>query len=170
MDLKRILTSVLGLPAVIAIIVFGNTIVVDIFFAIIAMIAINEYFNAFEKGKTAKPIKWIGYIIALSLAVLRFFHLQSSLLDISSDMINMMFVLLIFAVFVVFFHVLNSGMETTIVDGAITIFGILYIPVLIMFLTLIYSAKNGVILIWYVIICRLGHRHFCISCGKNIKC
>ena len=42
MDIKRILTSVLGLPAVIAILVFGNTIVIDIFFAIIAVISIKE--------------------------------------------------------------------------------------------------------------------------------
>ncbi len=169
MDLKRILTSVLGLPAVIAIIVFGNNIVVDIFFAIVAIIAINEYFNAFEKGKTAKPIKWIGYIVALSLAVLRFFHLESSLLDVSSDMIIMMFVLVIFAVFVVFFHILNSGMKTTIVDGAVTIFGILYIPVLIMFLTLIYSAKNGVILIWYVLICGWATDIFAYLAGKILN-
>lgn len=79
MDIKRILTSVLGLPLVIAIIVFGNTTVIDIFFAIIAVISINEYFRAFEKGKTAKPIKWIGYIIAGSIAILRLFHFQTSL-------------------------------------------------------------------------------------------
>ena len=61
MDIKRILTSVLGLPAVIAILVFGNTIVIDIFFAIIAVISIKEYFDAFEKTGNAKPIRWIGY-------------------------------------------------------------------------------------------------------------
>ena len=167
MDLKRILTCVLGLPAIIAILVLGNTVVIDIFFAIVALIAINEYFNAFEKGRTAKPIKWIGYIISISIAVLRFFHLESSLLDVSSDMMNMMFVLVIFAVFVAFFHILNSGMKTTIADGAITIFGILYIPVLMMFLPLLYSTKNGKILIWYVVICRMGYRYFCISCRKD---
>ena len=59
MDIKRVLTTVLGLPAVIAILIFGNTIVIDIFFAIIAIISIKEFYDAFERGKTARPIKWI---------------------------------------------------------------------------------------------------------------
>ena len=67
MDIKRVLTSVLGLPCVIAILILGNNIVIDIFFAIIALISIKEYFEAFEKGENAKPIKWIGYAISLSI-------------------------------------------------------------------------------------------------------
>ena len=116
MDIKRVLTSVLGLPAVIAIIFFGNTTVIDIFFAIIALISIKEYFDAFEKGGSAKPVRWIGYIIALSIAVLRMFHLKSSLVDVNSDMMNLMFALIVCAVFIVFFRVLNSSMKTTVAD------------------------------------------------------
>lgn len=153
MDVKRILTSVLGLPAIIALIIFGNNIIIDIFFAVVATFAIREYFGAFEKSKKAKPIKWIGYLIALSISILRLFHVQSSLTSIDVDMMNVMFSLIIFAVFVVFFHILNSGMKKNIVDGAVTLFGILYVPVLIMFLPMIYSQKNGQILIFYVIIC-----------------
>lgn len=153
MDVKRILTSVLGLPAIIALIIFGNNTIIDIFFAVVATFAIREYFGAFEKSKKAKPIKWIGYLIALSISILRLFHVQSSLTSIDVDMMNVMFSLIIFAVFVVFFHILNSGMKKNIVDGAVTLFGILYVPVLIMFLPMIYSQKNGQILIFYVIIC-----------------
>lgn len=169
MDIKRLLTTVLGLPAVIAILVFGNTTIIDIFFAIVAVIAISEYFSAFEKSKKAKPIKWIGYIIALSIAVLRLFHLESTLVDIDTDMINMMFCLVIFSVFVVFFHVLNSGMKTNIIDGAVTLFGILYIPVMILFLPIIYSQKNGEILIWYVIICGWVTDIFAYLTGKMLN-
>lgn len=164
MDIKRVLTSVLGLPLVIAILVFGNTIVIDIFFAIVALISIKEYFGAFEKGGNAKPIKWLGYIVALSIAILRRFHLQSSLVDLDSDMMNIMFIAVIASVFISFFVVLNSGMKRKISDAAITIFGIIYIPVFIMFLPILYSAPNGngVILLGYVIICRLGNRYMCI--------
>ena len=42
MDIKRVLTSVLGLPCVIAILILGNNIVIDIFFAIVALISIKE--------------------------------------------------------------------------------------------------------------------------------
>ncbi len=81
----------------------------------------------------------------------------------------MMFCLVIFAVFVVFFHILNSGMKTTIVDGAVTIFGIMYIPVMILFLPIIYSLKNGEILIWYVIICGWATDIFAYLAGKLLN-
>jgi len=116
MDIKRVLTTVIGLPAVIGIIVFGNTVIIDIFFGIIALISLKEFYDAFEKGIDAKPIKWIGYLTCLSIGVLRLLHLKSSLIDVNADMLNMMFILIIFSVFIVFFHVLNSGMKTTVVD------------------------------------------------------
>lgn len=59
MDMKRVLTSVLGLPAVIALLVLGHTIIIDIFFAIIAFISIKEYFDAFQKTGNARPVRWI---------------------------------------------------------------------------------------------------------------
>ncbi len=166
MDVKRVLTSVFGLPLIIAIMVFGNETIIDIFFAIIAIIAIQEYFSAFEKSKKAKPIKWIGYLVAASIAILRLFHMQSTLIDVEADMLNMMFCLIIFSTFIVFFHILSSGMKTNIVDGAVTIFGIMYIPVLIMFMPIIYSQKDGQILIWYVIICGWATDIFAYLAGK----
>lgn len=169
MDIKRLLTSVLGLPLVIVILVFGNETVIDIFFAIVALIAMREYFGAFEKSKKAKPIKWIGYLIAISIAFLRLFHLESTLVDVDTDMINMMFCLVIFSVFIVFFHILNSGMKTNVIDGAVTVFGILYVPVMIMFLPIIYSQKNGEILIWYVIICGWTTDIFAYLAGKILN-
>lgn len=166
MDIKRVLTSVLGLPLVIAIIVFGNTIVTDIFFGVIALISIKEYFDAFEKTRNAKPVKWIGYTSAASIAILRMFHLQSSLIAVDQDMINMMFAIVIAAFFVVFFHVLNSGMKTNVEDGAITLFGIIYVPVLLMFLPIIRGSKNGAFIIWYIIICGWATDIFAYLAGK----
>ena len=166
MDLKRILTSLIGFPIVIAIIVFGNNTVIDIFFAIVAVIGISEYYGVFEKSKKAKPIKWIGYVAAISIAVLRLFHTQSTLVDEEVDMINMMFCIVIFSVFVVFFHILNSGMKKNIVDGAVTIFGILYVPVLIMFLPIIHAQKNGIVLLIYVILCGWATDVFAYFAGK----
>lgn len=169
MDIKRVLTSVLGFPLVIAIIVLGNTIIIDIFFALVALIGIKEYYDAFEKGKNAKPIRWIGYLVALSISVLRLFHTQSALIDIDSDMMNMMFILVVISVFVVFFHILNSGMKRNIVDGAVTVFGILYVPVLMIFMSMLRNSKTGIFLIWYVIICGWGTDVFAYLAGKILN-
>jgi len=171
MDIKRVLTSVLGLPAVIAIIVFGNNTIIDIFFAIVAIISIKEFYEAFEKSGKAKPIKWIGYVVAASISVLRLFHFQSSLVDIDLDMISAMFAIAVIAVFATFFHILNSGMKRNIVDGAITIMGIMYIPVFLMFMPILYSAGNGngAILLGYVIICGWSTDIFAYLAGKVLK-
>lgn len=59
MDIKRVLVAVIGLPAVTAIIVFGNTVIIDIFFGIVALISLKEFYDAFEKGINARPIRWV---------------------------------------------------------------------------------------------------------------
>ncbi len=166
MDIKRILTTVIGLPAVIAILVFGNNIIINVFFAIIAIIGIKEYFDAFEKTKSAKPVKWIGFVIAASISVLRLFHLSSSLISADEDIMNMMFRLVIVAFFIIFFHVLNSGLKTNVEDGAITMLGIIYVPVMIMFLPMLYASRLGKFLIWYVIICGWATDIFAYLAGK----
>ena len=45
MDFKRILTSFLGLPIVVLIIIFGNNTVIDIFFGIVAIIAMRIFWG-----------------------------------------------------------------------------------------------------------------------------
>ena len=57
MDIKRITSGLLGFPLVLLILVLGNNIVVAIALAIIALLAMNEYFNAISK--VAKPVKWL---------------------------------------------------------------------------------------------------------------
>lgn len=56
-NLKRIITALIGLPIVIAILVFGNKYVIDVVFAIIAEISIYEYFHAIRKEY--KPVQFL---------------------------------------------------------------------------------------------------------------
>ncbi len=57
MNLKRIITALVGLPFVILLIVLGNKYVVDIVIAIIALIAMYEYANCAKKE--VKFISWV---------------------------------------------------------------------------------------------------------------
>lgn len=68
MDIKRITSGLLGFPLVLIILLIGNKIVVDIALAIIAMLAMNEYFNAVSK--VAKPVRWLGYVSCISIALI----------------------------------------------------------------------------------------------------
>lgn len=60
MDIKRLTSGLLGFPLVLIIFCNGNKFVVDIAMAIIAILAMSEYFNAISK--VAKPVKWLGYL------------------------------------------------------------------------------------------------------------
>ena len=62
MNYTRIVSALLGLPIVILILVYGNVYVVDIAFAIIAIMSLHEYFHAFSKK--SKPVKWIRIYIS----------------------------------------------------------------------------------------------------------
>ena len=44
MNLNRILTTVIGLPIVIIVFIFGNIYLMDILFTIIAAMSLHEYF------------------------------------------------------------------------------------------------------------------------------
>ena len=60
-------------------------------------------------------------------------------------------------------------MKRNVVDGAVTLFGIFYVPVLMMFLTIIHSLENGKILIWYVVICGWSTDIFAYLAGKILN-
>ena len=66
MDKKRVTSALLGFPLVVIILTFGNKYVVDICLAFVAMLGMQEYFNAVSKE--AKPVRWIGYLACISIA------------------------------------------------------------------------------------------------------
>ena len=57
-------------------------------------------------------------------------------------------------------------MKTDIIDGAVTMFGIIYIPVFLLFLPILRASKNGIFIIWYVLICGWATDIFAYLAGK----
>ena len=68
MDLKRILTTVLGLPIVALLFVLGNKYVIGVAVLIVSIISMHEYFGAIKK--VANPIKWVGYLSNIFIILL----------------------------------------------------------------------------------------------------
>ena len=156
MDWKRIATAVIGLPVVAAVLVFANNYIIDAIIAIIALIAMHEFFDAISKN--SNPVKWVGYLACISIA---FIHI------IPSEYFKITVSLAISAIILVLFlHVIISKMNTNLKDIAYTFFGIFYIAVFLMFLALVRSMENGVILIWYVLIAAWGTDIFAYFVGK----
>ena len=146
MDIKRITSGLLGFPLVLIILIFGNNIVVSIALAAIAILAMNEYFNAISK--VAKPVKWLGYLSCLSIATVSL---------IPSEYLGLLVILGIPIILMILFaQVIATEMKTDFKDIAFTFIGIFYIVFFIMFVALIDGMPNGKILIWYIIIASWG--------------
>ena len=61
--MSRLISALVLFPLVVVLLIFGNVYVIDVAFSIVALLAMNEYFNAFKEK--ANPVKWLGYIACL---------------------------------------------------------------------------------------------------------
>ena len=158
MDIKRITSGLLGFPLVVIVLIIGNVYVVDIALAIIAILAMDEYFNAISK--IAKPVRWIGYLSCVSIALIHIIP-EIFLLPMAIFAIPALLLLL-------FIQVIVTEMKTNFKDIAYTLFGILYVVMLIMFFAKINGMENGNILIWYAIFAAWGTDVFAYFVGKYL--
>lgn len=159
MDIKRLTSALLGFPLVVIIITLGNIYVVDIFLAFVAMLGMQEYFNAVSKE--AKPVRWIGYLACISIALLHILpeilpeNAIKSLLLISIPLINI----------ILFLHVIITNMKINFKDIAYTLFGMVYVIGSITFIALLRGLNNGIILVWFAIIAAWGSDIFAYLVG-----
>ena len=158
MDIKRITSGLLGFPLVLIILIIGNKYIVDVALAMIAILSMNEYFNAISK--VAKPVRWIGYLSCLSIAVI---HV------IPQENLNMVITLSIPTILLILFaQVIATDMKTNFKDIAYTFLGIFYVVFFIMFVACIDGMENGKILIWYAIFAAWGTDIFAYFVGKYL--
>ena len=158
MNFKRVWTAIIGLPFVIAIIVFGNIYLIDILFAFIAWLSLHEYFKSFD-GKS-KPIKWIGYIACLLISIVHIVPKEYAVMTIG--------ILLPTSIVILFAQSIITNMKYNINDLAITFMGICYIPLFLMYIPMLLGEQNGKILVWYIIISSWGTDIFAYCVGKKI--
>lgn len=156
--MSRIISALILFPLVVVLLIFGNVYVVDVAFSAIALMAMNEYFNAF-KGK-GNPVKWLGYVSCILIA---FIHIVpvDKVVTVLGIGIPTLFLIL-------FLQVIITNMKTTFNDIVITFFGICYIVGFIMFLPLILGRTNGKVLIWYIVLFSWGTDVFAYFVGKFI--
>lgn len=156
MDIKRITSGLLGFPLVLLVLVIGPKIVVDVALAIIALISMNEYFNAVSK--VSKPVKWVGYLSCASIAVI---HI------IPQEYLNMVVTLAVPTILIILFaQVIATDMKTNFKDIAYTFIGIFYVVFFMMFVAFIDGMKNGKVLIWYALFAAWGTDIFAYIIGK----
>ena len=162
MNVKRILTALIGFPIVVCVLVFGNKYVLDVILAVIALISMNEYIKC--ASEKANVISWISYLCVASIALI---HL------VQVSVINFIATLGIpILLLILFFHVIVTNMKITFNDIAYTLIGILYILCFIMFISLTYGIQgyiSGKILVWYIMFTAWGTDTFAYIFGKSLK-
>ena len=160
-DIKRFTSALLGLPLVVIMLTFGNKYVVDVFLAIVAAIAMQEYLNAISKD--SKPVKWIGYISCILIALI---HIGPEKID--GAIINNFNLLEIPVLMLILFAtIIITNMKTNFKDISYTLFGIIYIITCISFIAKIRGMENGRYLVWFAIIAAWGTDTFAYIIGKR---
>ena len=148
MNVKRLLTGLIGFPIVLAVLVFANKYIIDFVISIVAGICIYEYSKC-AKNKNIKVISWLGYVSCIPIAIL---HLLPA--DYTMLIVGVGYPLLIF---VLFLHVIFTDMKITFKDIAFSLFGYLYVIGFLMFFALIYGTEkfnwnlSGKVAVWYVL-------------------
>ena len=152
MNIKRWTSALLGFPLIAAVLIFGNRVVVDIALAVFAFIALNEYFNCIKEK--ANPIYEVGYASTILIALA---HV------IKPEIWIMIIPVILLALFL---KVILTKMKVTIHDVAYTLFGMLYIVGLMMFVSIVNGCEHGKVLIWYVFFASWGTDIFAYLTGK----
>ena len=160
MNLKRIISGVIGLPIVILVFLSGNIHVIDIAVSIIALISVYEYLHCFKVTEKAKPISWICYVACLIIAILHF---------IPSDyLIYIIAIFIPLAILSLFLHIIITDLKITINDIAVTLFVICYVVLFYAFIPMIYGLEKGKFFVWYIIIAAWGTDIFAYAIGRRI--
>ena len=157
--MKRVISAAIMLPTVLLVFILGNKYVVDVFMGIIALRCIHELFHAFEV-KGHHPVRWVGYISAIAIMFIHVIPKEYAIIAIAT--------ILPLSILALFIVVLSKKTKTDVIDIAITFFGICYIVLFLMFMSIIRNMENGKFLIWYVFISSWLTDVFAYITGKAI--
>ena len=155
MDIKRITSGLLGFPLVVIIFLIGNKYIVDILLTVVAIFAIDEYFNAVSK--VCKPVRWVGYLSCLSISVIHLIPSASMNIVVTLSVPTIMLIL--------FANIIVTDMKVNFKDVAYTFLGIFYVVFFMMFIAFINGMENGKVLVWYVIFAAWGTDIFAFLVG-----
>lgn len=155
MNIKRVLSALLGMPLVIVVLMLKNIYLVDIAFTIIAIVCLYEFYKAFHCKY--KPVIWVGYLSTIIIATLHFFA--------NGSLFNLIILTLFISFLILFLLVFKK--KINIVDVAITILGICYITLFILFIPLTREIPDGHLLIWYIFAATWGTDVFAYLVGSK---
>ena len=158
--IQRFLSSLIGFPMVVLVFIFANNIVMDITIAIIALICSYEYCNCFKKTEKANPTIWYLFLISVFLSF-------TSMLS-NEALKEILIAIPPISILILSIEMIFSKGKKNIKDIMVTLFGIIYIPLMLIFISIIMARFDyGNILIWYTIIASWGSDIFAYLIGSR---
>ena len=148
MNIKRLLTGIIGFPIVLAVLVFANKYLIDVMIAIVAAICIYEYSKC-AQNKEIKIVSWLGYVSCFAIAIAHVFPANLKMLAIT--------IVYPVIIFILFLHVVLTDMKITFKDIAFSLIGYIYIIVFLMFFALMFGKDSfcwnltGKLAVWYIL-------------------
>ena len=139
---KRVISAVIFIALWVIILLVDNPIFDTAVVALLAIVATYEYFKAF-KNIGYNPISWIGYLGCLCI------FLTGGIIPEEYKLMIIKFMIPV-GLISSFTYIIIGNVRRTIVDVAITVFSLLYIPVLFSFVKLILAMEHGRFYILYV--------------------
>ncbi|MBR5227093.1 MAG: phosphatidate cytidylyltransferase [Clostridia bacterium] len=132
---KRVISAVVFFALWAVILIVDNKWFDTISITLLSVIATYEYLKAI-KGVGSKPISWIAYLGCCCI-------LFTDGVITEEYRIMAIKIVLPLALIGAFAYLLLTSVKRTIIDVAITVFGVLYIPVMFSFIKLILGLPNG---------------------------
>lgn len=139
---KRLISAFVGILILFGVYFLKNDVIFNIVASIISIIGLNEFYHA-VKQKSIKPVETVGYICCLLLTLVGFVSDEKILLPTLILGIPILF-------FILSLISVVSNMKINFNDIACTILGIIYVPIMFLFLVLTWHMKDGYLFIWYI--------------------
>lgn len=141
---QRLISSIIYFLLLLSILVINIPLVDTIVVVLISLIAMHEFNKAF-KSVGYNPVSWVGYIGCISMFLLG--------MPIDSNL-KMLIIRIGIPILVIllFTYIILKNLKVTVVDVAITVLSLIYVPFMFSFLKLILAMENSRALIWFVLL------------------
>lgn len=163
---RRIVSGAIFLLVLVLIGVFNSPFIDTCVITLLSMFGIYEYNKAFKLANF-RPISWVGYLGCLTI------FLMGGIIP-DADKMNITKIALPAFIIIIFMYIILTNLKRTIVDVAITVFSLLYIPFMFSFVKLILMMEHGRFLVIYVFIAAFASDTFAYfvgtKLGKNKLC
>lgn len=131
----RVISAIIGLPLILSVLFFGGKLLILLFF-LLSIIGLYEYFNAF-KNIGFKLSTWVGYLGTIAYYCLIILN-KNSVVSFS--------LILFIIIILLFFDTIKRN--STIIEAALTILGMVYIPCMFSNIIFLQNGINGKALVW----------------------